>query len=141
MTPDERVGSLEPILNLVAEDAVQQIRCHNHKIRKLVNELGGGPRRYCRERAKKLNRIVAEIYSPPRVTAAANLPPSLKLCTGFAVDLTTVNEAGRPWDFSESECREERLFWTQARMGAFGPGADPQRSRAASPPPRQQHSN
>ena len=41
---------------------------------------------------------------------------------------------------AESESRErerERVMsWTQTRMGAFGPGADPMRSGAAYPPPR-----
>ena len=122
MTPDEKMGSVEPILSLVAHDAVQQIKAHNIEILKLVNELGGGPRSYCRERAKKINRIVAEIYSPPRVTAAAKLLPSLKLCPGFALDLTTTDDDGRPWDFSDSQCREDcrRLVTEQEPMLIVG---------------------
>ena len=107
MTPDEQMGISEPILSIVAEDAAQHIRAYNREIMKLVSEVGGGPRQYFRERTRRLNRIVSEIYSPPRVTAAAKLLPSLKMCPGFALDLTTVNAAGRPWDFSKAECRED----------------------------------
>ena len=86
---------------------MQLIKCYNNEILKLVNELGGGPRRYCRERLKKFNRIVAEIYSPPRVTEAAKMLPSLRMCPGFALDLVTAYEMGRPWEFSDKQCRDD----------------------------------
>ena len=38
--------------------------------------------------------MVAEIYSPPRVTRAAKLLPSLGLAPGLALDVTTVNAMG-----------------------------------------------
>ena len=38
-------------------------------------------------------------------------------------------------------CRDRVPLNADTQLGAFGPGADPQRSRAAYPPPRQQQSN
>ena len=49
------------------------------------------------------------MYSPPRVAAAAKLLPSLKLIPGFSWDVTTVDERGIPWDFSNPERRQEAL--------------------------------
>ena len=51
------------------------------------------------------NMMVSEIYSPPRVTAAAKLLPSLGWVPGFAMDLTTVDENDRAWDFDDPEQR------------------------------------
>ena len=56
-----------------------------------------------------MNRIVSEVYSPPRVAAAAKLLPSLKLVPGFSWDVTTVDERGIPWDFDDPERRKEAL--------------------------------
>ena len=47
---------------------------------------------------------VAEIFSPPRFTAAAG---SLGLREGFAVDLSTQRSGGEFWDLSRQEDREE----------------------------------
>ena len=44
--------------------------------------------------------MIAEIYSPPRVTAAARRLPKNGLLTGLAVDITVDDTTGRPWDFS-----------------------------------------
>ena len=40
-----------------------------------------------RERKAAIRAVVSEIYSPPRVTAAAKLLPELKIIPGFALDL------------------------------------------------------
>ena len=53
--------------------------------------------------------MVSEIYSPRRVTAAAKLLPELKVILGFALDLTTSDSDGRPWDFDENEMRDRAL--------------------------------
>ena len=62
-----------------------------------------------RERKSAVNAIVAEVYSPPRVTAATKLLPELKLILGFALDLTTTDSDGRAWDFDEKEMRERAM--------------------------------
>ena len=49
---------------------------------------------YRRERRKAMKAVVSEIYSPPRVTAAAKLLPEIKVFPGFALDLTTTVQMG-----------------------------------------------
>ena len=71
----------------------------------LLNQLGGDGSRYIRERKRAVKHIVSEIYSPPRVTAAAKLPPELRCVPGFALDLTFNDEHGRAWDFDIAENR------------------------------------
>ena len=53
--------------------------------------------------------IVSEIYSARRVTAAAKFLPELKVTPGLALDLTTSDSGGRPWDFDEKEMRNRAL--------------------------------
>ena len=48
---------------------------------------------------------VAEVFSPPRVTALAD---KVNLSAGFALDLTQVDaETGKPWNFSDPEMRDK----------------------------------
>ena len=49
-----------------------------------------------------MNIQVAEVYSPPRVTRMA---ASMGLRAGWALDLITHDEDGRPWDFDKLEMR------------------------------------
>eukprot|EP00972_Heterocapsa_arctica_P086274 12717352-Heterocapsa_arctica.AAC.1 len=44
-------------------------------------------------------RTVSEICSPPRITQAARSHPSLGIQPGFALDLTTCDAFGNPWNF------------------------------------------
>ena len=78
---------------------------------KLVRDLGGDAR-----------RMVAEIYSPPRVTAAAKRLPHYGLLPGFAFDLRTSDELGRPWDFDDVARRKEarRRFRKEQPMFLIG---------------------
>ena len=46
---------------------------------------------------------VSEVYSPPRVTSLAH---RFGLRPGMALNLTTIDENGVPWDLSFSERRE-----------------------------------
>eukprot|EP00972_Heterocapsa_arctica_P093362 13772487-Heterocapsa_arctica.AAC.1 len=51
---------------------------------------------------------VAEVYSPPRVTAAAF---HHGLMRGFALDLTVLKPNGQPWDFNiEENVREAEML-------------------------------
>ena len=45
---------------------------------------------------------VCEVYSPPRVTATAR---EMGMKGGWALDLTTDDDQGRPWDFNDEDCR------------------------------------
>ena len=105
MSNDEQMSTLEPIMNVVTEDVVSHLKRYNEEILKLVNELGGGPRAYARERNKRLKYLVTEIYSPPRVTDWAKLLPSMEVIPGLAFDLTTCDENGKAWDFADEERR------------------------------------
>ena len=49
---------------------------------------------------KELHVTVSEIYSPPRVTA---MLPQGDLLPGFAMDITTNDEDGNPWNFDLHE--------------------------------------
>ena len=42
--------------------------------------------------------MVAEIHNPPAVTAIVKLLPN-RVLQGFVLDLTTLDEEGKPWDF------------------------------------------
>ena len=78
--------------------------------------LGGDARSYRRERARKSRAIVAEFYSPPRISALAKDLPSYGIAPGLALDLTVPDENGEPWDFSRPSMRAkaERLLDAQA---------------------------
>ena len=63
-----------------------------------IRSLGGSRKEHKRERKVAFNTSVREMYSLPRVTAAAKLFPSLKLIPGAALDRTVDQEDGSPWD-------------------------------------------
>ena len=76
----------------------------------IVIGLGGNKARYRRERTRALKAIVSEVYSPPRVTAAAKkLLPELGSIPGFALDPTTADVDGRLWDFDDKVMRERAM--------------------------------
>ena len=52
---------------------------------------------------------MSEIYSPPRATRAASLLTNLGITPGFALDLTTNDEDGCPWDFDDPHQRRKAL--------------------------------
>ena len=104
-----RNDDLDEVLHLCRADegACAAIKRHDEQIMALVRALGGNRRTYARERRAQLKSVVSEIYSPPRVTAAAKLLPNLKMLPGFALDLTTKDQNGEEWDFSKSAKREQ----------------------------------
>ena len=81
----------------------------NLEILSLVEKLGGSTKRYRRDRTRQLRAIVSEIYSPPRVAAAAKMLPNLEMIPGCSLDLTTVDSDGIPWDFDLPERRAAAL--------------------------------
>ena len=60
-------------------------------------------------RSDRIQKIVSEIYSPPRVTAAATINPDVGVGAGFAMDLTTKDENGQPWDFDDPRQRRRAI--------------------------------
>jgi hypothetical protein len=58
---------------------------------------------------------VSEIYSPPRVSAAAKLLPEPRCVPGFALDLTTKDEFGQPWNFDDERQRRRAREMIEAQ--------------------------
>ena len=70
--------------------------------------LGVPGRAHRREHRKAYNRIVSEIYSPPRVTRMVSSLPRMGLAPGFAFDITCADpDDGEPWDFDRPDKREK----------------------------------
>ena len=81
----------------------------------LIHALGGDGKTYKREKARTARKIIAEIYSAPRVTAAAQRLPQYGIAAGLALDLTVDDETGKPYDFSDPKQRAkaDKLFQEQ----------------------------
>ena len=73
----------------------------------LVTSLGHSGRKFRREATNRLRATVSEIYSAPRLTAAAARNPRLGIVPGVAPDLITTNNEGKPWDFNDPARRIE----------------------------------
>jgi hypothetical protein len=106
---EDAEADLRELMAVMTRDAKDEIKKHDDDIIAVVRALGGSVGKYRRERQKGIRAIVAEVYSPPRVTAAAKLLPELKLIPGFALDLTTNDVDGRAWNFDEKEMRERAM--------------------------------
>ena len=78
----------------------------NREILQLVQDRGGPPGRYAKERWKGIKNLVIELNSAPRVAAAAKLLPDLPHLPRLALDLSIVDSEGRPWDSSVKEPRD-----------------------------------
>ena len=65
-------------------------------------------RGFAREKRRTINRIVSEIYSPPRVTTEIQRSGFKHLRAGLALDLTVSDpDDGQPWKFSRRDNREK----------------------------------
>ena len=67
---DDSLLELEKVLNLLYRD---QARDDAAEVMQVIGQLGGDKSRYSRERRRAVRHLVSEIYSPPRVTAAATM--------------------------------------------------------------------
>ena len=79
---------LKELFSVMTRDARTEIGEDEREIIAVIRYLGGDGHRYRRERQRAMNRVVSEIYSPPRVAASINLLPELRLIPGFSLDLT-----------------------------------------------------
>ena len=52
-----------------------------------------------------MQRMVAEVYSAPRITKTLKLMPSMELIQGFALNLSGEDENGESWDFTRADMR------------------------------------
>ena len=94
---------LSMLISAMTLDQKEMLEGLNREVLQLVDALGGSKQKYSRERRGALKKLVSEIYSPPRVTAAAKLLPCLDCTPGFALDLTTLDEHGNPWNFDDPD--------------------------------------
>ena len=94
-------GELSELKRLLDHMQRGRLGADAYEIMAEVRQLGGNGHVYLKERRKSVRRLVSEIYSPPRVTAAAKLLPELKCIPGFALDLTV--EKASPGDGAQPE--------------------------------------
>ena len=69
--------------------------------------MGGDGKKYRRETKQGVKRLVSEIYSPPRVTKMLEKMPNSEVLPGFALDITTYDENGEPWDSRRAGMRNK----------------------------------
>ena len=91
------------------------------EILQLVEHLGGSREKYSRKQ-HQANQSVTEVYSPPRVTEWAKRLPSYGIVPGLALDITTRDDDGVPWDFDIAERRQtaRRLIAEQKPLFLVG---------------------
>ena len=68
---------LRDLMAVMTRDVREEVRQHNDEIIAVVRALGGSPKAYRRERSRAIRSMVAEVYSPARVTTATKLLPEL----------------------------------------------------------------
>ena len=81
-------------------------RAHHEHVSQILYACGGDSRGFRRERAWTARAVVAELDFPPRVSDMARRKPGYGLPPGLALDLTTCDEHGLPWDFSTKSMRD-----------------------------------
>ena len=98
VAPDEHMAS--------PEDAIMTLES---EILQLVVQLGGSKQKYikkfCAHEAARTQHTITEVYSPPRVTEWSKRLPGYGIVPGLALDLTTRDDNGIPWDFDLPERR------------------------------------
>ena len=104
---DDEDADLRDIVRLFNVEEREQARQRQREIMSIVDSLGGSSRTFRRERARSTRAIISELYSPPRISALARELPKFGIAPGLALDLTTCNSEGEPWDFSKSRMRDE----------------------------------
>ena len=101
-------------LEIRTEDRLKEFK---HNIRRAINEIEQKEaQKEYRVRSEQLSRTmrillfeqmdVAEVYSRPRIAKMAH---QMGLRAGWGLDITTCNEAGKPWDFNCPKMRNEAI--------------------------------
>ena len=86
----------------------------------LVGQLGACPKKFRREHRRAFNKVVSEVYSPPRITAMIRRMPIGDLVPGLALDITTVDPVdGKPWDFQFLEKRQRARALLEQQKPCF----------------------
>ena len=73
----------------------------------LAMQFGGDTKSNVKALRKHYRAVVSEVYSPPRVAAAAATLSKLDIDPGLSLDITTCDEFGNPWDFSKHSMRKK----------------------------------
>ena len=102
--PDE---DLRFVLGLDGHRERSRVESRYHELTELVNALGHDGRKFRREATRGLRAIVSEVYSAPRVAAAAKKFHRLGILPGTSLDLTGTDENGQPWDFGVPAMRRK----------------------------------
>ena len=87
---------MELMLKLVEQEELQHnelLECTAETM-KIIAALGGQANGYRRDRRRAVQRMVAEVYSAPRVTKTFKLMPSMELIPGFALESSGEDENG-----------------------------------------------
>ena len=112
--PDLRVHTddFTGLLRLFEPQDREHMKEIHNDIESIILQIGGDTRKYHRERKAQTKAIISEIYSAPRVTRMATRKPRYGCSPGLAMDLTTNDDEGNPWDFSLPHMRDkaERLL-------------------------------
>ena len=93
---------MRPMLNLIEQEELlckEIAECAAETVL-IVEAPGGQIIGYKRERRQAVQRMVAEVYSAPRITKTLKLMPSMELVPGFALHLSGEGENGDSWDFT-----------------------------------------
>ena len=98
-------GETEYIRLLLMQDRDEAERTQKDIIA-TIDLIGGCRQKFRRERRARMKAIVSEIYSAPRVTALARRRRKYGIEPGVALDLTSCDDQGRPWDFNDPEQRQ-----------------------------------
>ena len=92
----------------------------------LIGQLAGDTRAYARDRRRACKRMVAEIFSPPRVVKHLSRFPNEQLVPGFSLDLTCLDPSdGKPWNFDLKAKRDKALHMVRTLQPLFLIGSPP----------------
>ena len=108
VTVEDAEVYLRDQMAVMTRDFGEEIKKHNDEIIAVVRALGGSVGKYRRERQKGIRAIVAEVYSPPRVTVAAKLLPELKLTPGSRVTSRPMMSTDASGISTRKRCATER---------------------------------
>ena len=113
------VRDLRAALAVQAREHREAARRIYHEMVCIIAAMGQDGRKFRREGTQRLRAVVAEVYSVPRVTAAAKRHPRLGIVPGLALDLTGVDEKGVPWDFNDPRQRKKEEALIDFQEPAF----------------------
>jgi len=106
-------GSAPPVISQLPNSAKEELAQEMSAMFEEAECLGANINQNIQSIRDELHVIVSEIYSPPRVTRAARILKKLNITPGFAMDITTHDAEGRPWDFDQPQqkTRAVRLIY------------------------------